>query len=246
MKSGINIRPYQKPLLLDDASILSSYVKSLSKADLMRLMKLSPKLAEITYNTWKEWGASEEFSPAIDSFIGDIYSGLQSQNLSDKDRIYANDNLYILSGLYGILRALDSIQQYRLEMGYRLTGPYKNIYHYWGDKLALQIPEGFEIINLTSNEYSKAIIPYLRNREIITPKFMTLDSNSVPKFVAVHAKIARGAFANWMIKERVNDYSNLIRFNKLGYAYSNKLSTLNEPVYICGKFMGLGLSIRNK
>jgi cytoplasmic iron level regulating protein YaaA (DUF328/UPF0246 family) len=211
-------------------------------------MKLSEKKSSQTYDLIHDWNAAHSRQlPAIDAFLGDIYSGLQVQTFSDKDRAYANQSLYILSGLYGVLRALDSIYPYRLEMGYRFPDArYTNLYSFWGSKIANTLPKDRTIINLSAVEYTKAVFPYLESsQKIISPKFLTIDpKTSEPKFVVVHAKIARGAFAHWLITSSIDTEDKLQTFTELGYEYSNEMSSPLEPVFICKTFGGLGLSVR--
>src|SRR5690606_10333635 len=167
---------------------------------------------------------------------GDIYSGLQVASWSEADRVYAHKHLIILSGLYGALRACDGIMPYRLEMGYKLPGG-ESMYVFWGDKLARIIqPETKYLINLSAAEYTKALLPYART-SVITPKFMTISPRtSVPTFVTVHAKIARGAFAGWLIRERIDTPQDMHAFGDLGYSYDANSSTPEQPVFVCQKF----------
>lgn len=182
--------------------------------------------------------------PAIDAFKGDIYSGLQVATWQEADRTYAQEHLLILSGLYGALRACDGIWPYRLEMGYKLPNG-KSMYDFWGGKLARAIvPETTHIVNLSAVEYTKALLPYVE-QEVITPKFMTISPKTgEPTFVTVHAKIARGAFARWMITNRIDDVGRLRDFTELEYRYDAELSTAEQPVFICKTFKGIGLSVR--
>lgn len=239
--------PYSEPRLLAQANALATYLKTFEPDTIARVMKLSSKKAIETHDMLMNWNHTPtETRPAIDAFIGDIYSGLQVQSLTDVDRRYAHKHLLILSGLYGGLRALDSIAPYRLEMGYRLPDePYRNLYTYWSDTIAGLIPEtATHIVNLSAIEYTKAVLPYL-SQPVVTPKFMTVSpKNGEPTFVVVHAKIARGAFARWMIMHQINDASRLIEFDELGYVYDASLSTIEEPVFVCQAFGGLGLSVR--
>ena len=131
-------------------------------------------------------------------------------------------------------------------MAYRLPDPkYKNLYDFWGEKLANTMVTEDLIFNLSSVEYSSAILPYLTKTMVITPRFMTVDQKTVqPKFVVVHAKIARGAMASWIIKNRVEDAADLLHFNELGYHYELKLSTPDSPVFVAQQFGGIGLSVR--
>lgn len=235
------------PRLLEKTEKLAGYIQSLSIADLEKCMKLSKPLAEKTHQLWQNWTVDMDKSrPAIDCFLGDIYSGLQVRSFTPEDRIYAHRHLLILSGLYGGLRALDGIQPYRLEMGYRLIDElYRNLYNFWDGDIAALVPEGDVVINLSAVEYTRAVLPYLVEKQIYTPKFLTINpKTNKPTFVAVHAKIARGAFANWLIRQRVEQPEQLSEFKELGYAHNVGLSQPNEPVFICQNFGGLGLSIR--
>lgn len=236
----------QQPILIDQAQRLAEYVRSLTPQQLATCMHLSDSKASKTYELWQSWSRESSHTlPAIDSFIGDIYSGLQAQTFTDADRSYANDHLYILSGLYGILRALDSITPYRLEMGYRLPAePYRNLYAFWGDSIACQLPKETTLLNLSAVEYTNAVLPYMQDTRVVTPKFMTIDKTGQPSFVVVHAKIARGAFACWLIKNRVDTIADLRQFADLNYRHNPDLSTSEQPVFICKTFGGLGLSVR--
>lgn len=237
---------YQQPQLIDQARQLAGYIRSFSVEQLQSTIKVSPKLAATTHELWQQWtNKSGTQSAAIDSFIGDIYSGLQSASFTPEDRAYANDHLVILSGLYGGLRALDSIAPYRLEMGYKLPDePYANLYRFWGDSIAKLIPPEHTIVNLSAVEYTKAVLPHVKNR-VITPIFLTTSPKTgEPTFVTVHAKIARGAFAHWLIKERVRSVNDLSTFNAIGYKYDPQTSTAEVPVFIAREFKGLGLSVR--
>lgn len=144
------------------------------------------------------------------------------------------------------MRALDSIYPYRLEMGYRFTQkPLDNLYKFWSEHLRHSIERDEQIVNLAAVEYTKVLLPYLDANHIITPRFLTRHPDThEPKFVVVHAKIARGAFAHWLITRRIQDTSDIPEFKQLGYNYSNELSSKNEPVFICDVFDGIGLNVR--
>ena len=245
MRSPAPTQPLLQPALHTDATALAAYIKTLSAAEIARVMKVSPTLAQKTYELYQNWSTSPE-SAAIDSFVGDIYSGLQASTLTPADRLYAADRLRILSGLYGILRPGDAIRQYRLEMGYRLPADqYKNLYAFWAQKVADQIPADQVIINLAAVEYSKAVTPYVDAGRIIAPRFLTIHpATKEPTFVVVHAKIARGAFAHWLLKQRIDKSAHVTEFTEIGYRYDPSLSTPHEPVFVCQEFGGKGLSMR--
>jgi cytoplasmic iron level regulating protein YaaA (DUF328/UPF0246 family) len=240
-------KPLHEPELLDKATKLANYLKTLPITELARVMHLSDNLAEKTQQLLGGWTTKLDLQmTAVDSFLGDIYSGLQASSWSANDRAYADEHLRILSGLYGMLRPLDSIRPYRLELGYKLPAqPYANLYDYWADSVADCLPSSGTIINLASLEYSKLVLPFIEEKRVITPTFLTVQRNSsTPTFVAVHTKIARGAFAHWLVSKRIEDDHGLASFSDIGYSFDKTRSTPGLPVYTCNEFGGKGLSIR--
>lgn len=238
--------PEDLPLLLHDAETLVDHVRKLSVQDIMHVMHVSETLAAKTKEQFEVWRPRLKGSaPAIEAFVGDIYSGLQAQSFTKQDREYAQQHLRILSGLYGILRPNDGVYPYRFEMGYTFkVANYKNPYEFWGKKLAKTISPEQIVVDVTAVEYSKAILPHLSNT-VVTPRFLTINSKThEPTFVVVHAKIARGAFARWMIQNRITKISQLKDFNELGYQFDATTSTELEPVFVCQEFGGKGLSVR--
>jgi cytoplasmic iron level regulating protein YaaA (DUF328/UPF0246 family) len=237
-----------RPEFLKEATEISEYLKSLNEKQIQSAMQVSAKLSTEVSEIINGWSAVKNQGAAMFSFRGDVYSGLQVNDFNNSDISYASDQLRILSGLYGILRPLDSVCTYRLEMGYKLPkAKFGNLYKYWGDKLANILPAGQPIINLTSAEYGKVVLPYLKSSVIITPQFLSWDAKSKTyKTVAVHSKIARGAFAHWLIKNRINSTDEIIGFNELGYKYEAGPGTKLVPVFKCTDFGGKGLSVRLK
>jgi cytoplasmic iron level regulating protein YaaA (DUF328/UPF0246 family) len=237
----------REPTLLARSKELAKYLRELSVNQLAAVMKISEPLAVKTRSISEDWSAApERQSPAIFSFIGDIYSGLRAGELSAADLEYADEHLRILSGLYGVLRPLDGIMPYRLEMGYKLPDArFNNLYRYWGESIVATLPDDEIIINTSAVEYSKVITDFVDPARIITPRFLTRNPRTgEPTFVVVHAKIARGAFARWLIIKRVSSVADLPAFDDLGYRFNAELSTPAEPVFICDQFQGLGLSVR--
>jgi uncharacterized protein len=230
-----------KSLFAKQASELRSYIRTLAEEELAKCMKISPAKAKIVHTLYAK---KSIVSPAVECFRGDIYSGLRALDFTDKERERAQECLLILSGLYGVLRPYDGIEPYRLEAAYRLPEEkFNNLYSYWGKTLAPCIDPDALIINVTSLEYSKLILPYVSNKQI-TPRFLTRHKpDAEPVFVVVHAKIARGAFARWAIlqQDTVPDFTS---FGDLGYKYDPSLSSDAEPVYVCEDFGGIGLSQR--
>lgn len=231
--------PTGTPVLLDRAAELVDRLRKLTPEQLAQAMAVSADLAERTAAQYAQW-SREPAACAAETFVGDIYSGLRVDSFTPADRRYADGHLRILSGLYGILRPFDGIQPYRLEMGYRLPG--LNLYQFWGREIAAQLPATGRIVNLAAVEYSKTVTKYVAAERVVTPKFLTVDAKTgQPKFVVVHAKIARGAFARWLITRRTGD---LTAFDDIGYAYDATRSSDREPVFVCAGFGGKGLSVR--
>jgi cytoplasmic iron level regulating protein YaaA (DUF328/UPF0246 family) len=241
-------RPTGTPALLDRAEELVGYLRTLSPERLAKIMAISTDLAVRTRTQYAEWStAADRQWPAAETFVGDIYSGLRVDSFSAADRRYADTHLRILSGLYGILRPFDGISPYRLEMNYRLpAGRYSHLDRFWGTSLADQLPPSGRIVNLAANEYSRTVVKHVAADRVVTPKFLTVDpASKQPKFVVVHAKIARGTFARWLVTERVPDTAAAIReFREIGYRYDAAASTPTEPVFVCEEFGGKGLSVR--
>jgi len=239
------VAPLGVPRLLEQAEELVGRVRQLTPKQYESVMQISAKKAADVQQLYASWSADPHAQvPAIDSFIGDIYSGLQVQTWSEDDRAYAHKHLLILSGLYGGLRACDGIMPYRLEMAYKLPGG-PSLYAFWGDSIATLLPkETTAIINLSSVEYSKTLLPYT-DVTVVAPKFLTVSPKTgEPAFVTVHAKIARGAFARWLLQRRVDDMQDLKKFDALGYVYDADMSMPEQPVFVCQEFQGLGLSVR--
>lgn len=234
-----------QPALIAKATELADYIATLSVGELKKTMHISDSLAATTVKAFQEWGKGQT-SLAMDSFVGDIYSGLRASLLTNEEREYAQEHLRILSGLYGILRPYDGIQPYRLEMGYRLPDQhYTDLYEFWGDSIAKQLPADDMIVNLAAVEYSRTVLPYVDPARVISPRFLTKDPRTgEPTFVVVHAKIARGAFARWLITTRTTNKETMKQFNDIGYRYVPKLSTPDEPAFVCDEFQGKGLSMR--
>ena len=237
----------QRPSLISKAKELDQHLKSLTVNSIASLMRISPELAVKTQKLIAGWTDDpSQQRPAIDSFLGDIYSGLQVQTWSQQNRQYANKHLRMLSGLYGVLLPLDGIYPYRFEMGYKLPSvKFKNMYEFWGDSVAATLPDKGPIINLAAVEYSKVITKYIDPERIVTPQFLTISAKTgKPTFVVVHAKIARGAFAHWLIVNEVDNADQLQDFGALNYKYAPELSTPAVPTFVCKQFGGLGLSVR--
>ncbi len=237
-----------RPELAAQAQKLGVYLSSLKLKEIQTIMGVSGSLAQEIMATASSWPAAQDKGSALHSFRGDVFSGLQVASFDKKDLVYASQHLKIISGLYGLLRPLDAVAPYRLEMGYKLTRePYTSLYKYWGDSLAKLLRVGQPVVNLTSLEYGRAVVPYLDKSLVISPRFYTYNAKTRQyTSVAVHSKIARGAFAHWLIAQRISKISGLNNFDEIGYRYEASLSTPQAPAFVCREFMGKGLSVRLK
>lgn len=230
------------PELLSFSSQLIGELKKLSVKEICKLMELSEKLGVLNYERYHHF--STPFSPenakqAIAVFKGDVYDGLEAHRFSAKDLQYAQEHLRILSGLYGILRPLDLIQAYRLEMGTKLKNiKGKDLYSFWGKKITAKINELLVLakqpsclINLASNEYFKVIHPKEIKGEIITPVFKEKKGDQY-KIVMIYAKRARGKMASYIIGHQLKNPSAIKDFNEDGYEFCEKLSTEKEWIFV--------------
>ena len=212
---------------LNETTYLINELKKLSVKDIQELMGLSDSLAQLNYHRYQEWDLKSKLvNPAIFMFQGDVYKGLSVDRLSDSDLGFAQENLRIISGLYGMLRPFDIVFPYRLEMGTRMvTREGKNLYDFWGDKLnkylSLQMQHDEVLINLASNEYSKAIKLDMLQNQVITPVFKEYKNGKL-KVVSIFAKKARGVMSRFIIKNKISNPEELISFNEDGYVFSNQ------------------------
>ena len=229
------------PEFLDEAEELIKQLKPLSPKKIGTLLNLSDRLSTLNserYQAWQRPFTPENARPAILAFNGDVYTGLNAKSLSDEDFSYAQNNLRILSGLYGLLKPLDLMQAYRLEMGTVFANPRgKNLYAFWGKKITEKINEVLSeqdsriLVNLASNEYFKSVQPKLVQGNIVTPQFKD-EKNGQYKIISFFAKKARGMMAAYLIKNRIRSLTDLNGFKTAGYYYCEKDSTDTKPVFL--------------
>lgn len=225
-------KQHSLPEFLESTKQLIDICKKLSCDDLAKLMSISPKLATTNYERFQNWHTDFNFDnarQAILAFKGDVYEGLHVEDFNDADLKFAQSHLRILSGLYGLLRPLDLIQPYRLEMGIRLkNGNNTNLYQFWGDKLTeclnheLAKSTNPTLINLASNEYFKAIKQL--KAKVIQPIFLDKSKNDY-KVISFYAKKARGLMSRFIIKNSINNSDDIKSFNLEGYQFDSKRST---------------------
>ncbi len=228
------------PLFLVEAGILVEGARRLSRSDLGRTMKLSDRLADLNYRRFQDFSTPFTLANAKQAalvFNGDTYIGLDAQTLESGDLAFAQDHLRILSGLYGLLRPLDLIQPYRLEMGARFQPPHgETLYRFWDGQLTKAINEATakqpdrSVINLASVEYFKAVHAEDLDGPVITPVFKEVKSG-VAKVLSLFAKRARGAMARHIIKNRIEDPEQLKSFEDDGYAFRPDLTKGNSWVF---------------
>jgi cytoplasmic iron level regulating protein YaaA (DUF328/UPF0246 family) len=232
--------PFTQPRLHDDTNRLAIVVKTQTAEDLKRLMHISDNLAAMNFERFQAFNLdnrSNTGKPAGLAFDGDVYWGLAAYSLSEDTLSYAQDHLRILSGLYGVLRPMDAIQPYRLEMGTKMAnGRGKSLYEFWGARIAnllnvdLTDHADTTVVNLASNEYFKAVDAKALGRTVIGVKFLNVKDGET-RSLMYYAKHARGAMARWIMENRVDRADGLKDFNAGGYTLDRTASTGSELVF---------------
>lgn len=232
-----------QPDFLEDAQMLVRRMRRMSADDLSDLMGIKERLANLNVERFKSWSrpfSEDNAKPAVYAFQGDVYKGLQADNLAKGDMAWAQKHLRILSGLYGLLRPLDLIQPYRLEMGLPLEVARKSsLYQFWGDKITDKLNESLAVarsktlVNLASNEYWNSVRPELLNARVITPVFKD-EKKGKQRVISFYAKWARGAMVRHLSQKRARGGSAIESFTKGGYAFDPSQSTSESPVFLRG------------
>ena len=230
-----------QPALLEDAQELVERCKALSPADLSSLMGISDKLAVLNANRFAEFSTpftTENARQALFAFNGDVYTGLDAYSLKDTDIDYAQRHLRILSGLYGVLRPLDLMQPYRLEMGTKLdTERGKDLYAFWDKTITENLNQALKeqgdnvLVNLASNEYFKSVKKKALDAMIVTPQFKD-KKNGQYKVISFYAKKARGLMARYIVENQVDDVAGLKAFDEQGYYFSEEQSSDTDLVFL--------------
>jgi len=239
------------PQFLDESEKLVGVLKKYNSKKLSSLMNISDKLAELNVDRFSTWDPEYDLSsarPSIQAFRGDVYVGLDADTMSMADIQFAQKQLRILSGLYGILKPLDLMLPYRLEMGTSLkTKRGRNLYEFWGDQLTQSLNAELtkhkdqSVVNLASNEYFKSVNKKLLEGNLISPVFKD-EKNGDYKVISFFAKKARGAMARYLIDERCDSADALNDFKSFGYRYNKKASTDNQPVFLRTEKMAMKYS----
>lgn len=258
-ESPLTTERYSQPDMLDSAEELIEALRELAPQDISSLMSISDKLGVLNYDRYQQWSrpfSTDNARPAVLAFNGDVYTGLEADTMSDDDLQFAQEHLRILSGLYGLLRPLDLMQPYRLEMGTRFANSKgKNLYEFWGNRITEAINDHMDsigsvdsiesvdstesvdsiesavLINLASNEYFKSVKPKQLNAEVITPVFKDAK-NGQYKVISFFAKKARGKMASYIIRNRITDAEAIKAFDLDGYYFDEASSEPNKPVFL--------------
>jgi len=223
---------------LTEAERLNRLLKKKSARSLSKLMSISPALGQLNYERNQLWQLPFDKGnarPAVYAFNGEVYRGLDVYSLDPSNLDYMQDNLRILSGMYGLLKPLDLMQAYRLEMGTRMpVGVKKNLYEFWKPKLAKELNEEMDadevLVNLASNEYFKALDKKVLKARVITPVFKELRDGQY-KTIMTFAKLARGLMTRYIIDNQLTDPEDIKGFDLEGYGFSSDLSTASEMVF---------------
>lgn len=233
-------KAYTQPDFLDDSAELINALKKMEPDEIGRLMSISPALATLNSNRYLAW--KRPFTPknakqAVLAFKGDVYIGLDANTLSESELDFAQDHLRILSGLYGLLRPLDLIQPYRLEMGASFKNQRgNNLYEFWGDKITQTLNQTIKqqkidtLINLASNEYFHAIQMDKLDTRVITPVFKD-QKNGVYKIISFFAKKARGMMSRYIIQNQLTKVEEIKHFTSAGYQFSESDSATDQWVF---------------
>lgn len=235
---------HSKPRLLKESQALVAVMARKSATDISKLMGVSPSRGQLKHRRFQEWEipfTTGNARPALAAFTGDVYLGMEArETFSERDYTHAQKTLRILSGLYGVLRPLDLMQAYRLEMGTSLANERgKNLYAFWGDQITKSLNADLEkspgtksLINLASNEYFNSVKADKIKGRIVTPKFLDSKNGGPYKIVSFFAKRARGAMSGWMIRERVKSVTALNEFCGMGYRFDEERSEEDRPVFV--------------
>ena len=235
--SSCSVTTFSKARQLTQSQELIDVLKNKTQVQISKLMTLSDKLSKLNFDRFQAFKTPfslDNAKQALLAFKGDVYNGIDAPSLSLEDLKFAQNNVRMISGLYGVLRPLDLIQPYRLEMGTKLINKNgSNLYDYWGSKIS-KVLNGDEkdlIINLASNEYFKSIDKKVLKAQILDIVFKE-KKNDTYKVIGIYAKRARGLMVNYIIRNRITDPKALKNFSDEGYDYDEALSSDSSWVYI--------------
>jgi len=238
--SAAPVDDYTQPDLLDEAAALVKVCRQFSPHELSELMGISDKLAGLNAARFSEWRtpfSTTKAKQAVFAFNGDVYTGLDAASLSEADWQYGQEHMRILSGLYGVLKPLDLMMPYRLEMGTKLkTSRGRDLYAFWGDTITQKLNQTLDhldtdiFINLASNEYFKAVKTDSLQAKVVTPVFKDTKNGKL-KVISFYAKKARGLMARYILEKKPNSVADLQSFDEAGYSFNAELSNDKELVF---------------
>ena len=231
----------ESPVFLSQAAKIANRLRSFSTVKMMRLMSVSKPIALAVQQYYEQWDLATLGKPALWSYTGDVYRGLQAPSLNQSDADWAQQHLMIASGLYGLVRPYDGVQAYRLEMKAALqVGRCKNLYSYWGNILSDYVQaQGYNwLCNCCSDEYAKPVLKGV-TLPVITPVFFDTKPSGEIGQVPIYSKIMRGVYARWMIDHRINAPEQLTDFAAHGYSYDLARSHPNFPAFSRAKMVPL-------
>lgn len=234
---------FSQPDFLDQSQLLINNLRNYSALDLAELMKLSMNLAELNFDRYHDWTSKltpENSKQCLLAFKGDVYAGMDAESFSEEDLDYAQSHLRILSGLYGLLKPLDLMFPYRLEMGTKLQNSRgKNLYEFWGDRITDAVNDQLKaqgddiLINLASNEYFKSVKPKQVEGRIITPQFKERKGDDY-KMIGIYAKRARGLLSRYILQNRIENPEQIKSFDVEDYRFNDLLSKGDQWVFTRG------------
>ncbi len=229
-----------QPQFLKEAVQLNRKLAEMSKPELSKLMKISDKLADLNWKRYQDFDESNKTKnarPAVYLYAGDVYDGLDAYSLPTEKLDDLQNTLRIITGMYGVLKPLDLIQPYRLEMSTKLaTENHKNLYEFWTEKITAslnkELKKGELFINLASNEYAKAVDKKTLKTEMITPIFKDFKNDKL-RVIAFYAKKARGAMVRYILDKNITDKEGILGFDYMDYRFSEKYTEKeNQPVFV--------------
>ena len=242
--SPVAAKNYSQPQLLDHSAELLQGLKKLSPQDVCALMGLSDNLGALNYERFQAWDrpfTKDNAKPAILAFKGDVYQGLDADSMTDKQLDWAQDHLRILSGLYGLLRPMDLMQPYRLEMGTKFANQRgKDLYQFWGNIITDEINSLLSnaktpvLLNLASNEYFKSVQQKNIAGRVVTPVFMDKKGDKY-KIVSFYAKKARGLMSAYIIKNKITAVEGIKKFDVDGYRFNSAMTDGDSWVFTRGQ-----------
>lgn len=242
-ESKLPTKKHSEPRLLEESRELVGVMAKKSPRELSKMMSISESLGELNHERFVDWETPftpANARPAVLAFSGDVYMGMEANTFTERDFTQAQKVLRILSGLYGVLRPLDLMQPYRLEMGSTVkTARGKDLYTFWGDTITEQLnadlaesPGSDALINLASNEYFGAVNTKKLEARLVSPVFLDSKEGGEPKIISFFAKRARGSMSGWIIRNRIKSPRALLEFAEDGYRYDTERSQADRPVFV--------------